>query len=411
MKITKSIRKYIATGLVTAGMVYPACAAVCPKGIGGCTSPGRCFLFTDADGNSLCDYTAGSGSSAAGPSGSGQSPPTNAVDTTTATTTPTTVQNSTGFGLFDSLSTPVMIAGAILFALISAVLYFSIRKGIGGIKIDKTAPALALSALFALGISLMATCILSGSEAAGMIFALIYLVAGTLLAAYLWHAGVMTRRIILVLAAESTLTGFVFLAPIMPLEFIGIINTITGATALSPAIIILCAVIVITLIVGRTFCGHICPVGSIQELAYAVPAKKIELASTRSMEMIRLAVLAATILAAVCLVDLMAYTGLYELFSLTVSAALVVAAALILLSVFVYRPVCRMICPFGALFSLMAGFSFLKLRRTETCVLCKKCETVCPAHAAGRDDTKRECYLCGRCTDACHVRGAIRYRH
>lgn len=407
MKITQSIRKYIATGLVTAGLAYPACAAVCPKGRSGCPSPGKCFLFTDTDGNSLCDYTSGSGSSSAGsPGGSGQSLPANGEDTTTAA-----VQASTNPGISDSISTSVVIAGAILFALLSVLLYFGIRRGIGGIKIDRPAPALALSALFALGISLMATCLLSGSEAFGMIYALTYLVAGTLLTAYLWHAGVMTRRIILVLATESTLAGFVFLAPIMPLEFISIINTITGTTALTPAIIILCAVVVITLIIGRTFCGHICPVGSLQELAYAVPVKKIEFAGTRSMERIRLAILVATILAAVCLVDLMAYTGLYELFSLTVSAVLVVAAGLLLLSVFVYRPVCRMICPFGVLFSLMAGFGFFRLQRAETCTLCKRCEKACPAHAAGKDDTKRECYLCGRCTDACHVNGAIRYRH
>ena len=57
MKITSFIRRTIASVLLTAGLVYPACAAICPKGIGGCPSPGRCFLFIDADGNSLCDYT------------------------------------------------------------------------------------------------------------------------------------------------------------------------------------------------------------------------------------------------------------------------------------------------------------------------------------------------------------------
>lgn len=40
-----------------AGLAYPACAAVCPRGIGGCQFPGRCFLFTDVDANALCDYT------------------------------------------------------------------------------------------------------------------------------------------------------------------------------------------------------------------------------------------------------------------------------------------------------------------------------------------------------------------
>ena len=36
MQITRSIRRIIASSLLTAGFVYPACAAVCPKGIGGC---------------------------------------------------------------------------------------------------------------------------------------------------------------------------------------------------------------------------------------------------------------------------------------------------------------------------------------------------------------------------------------
>ena len=62
MQITKTFRRAVATVILTAGLAYPACAAVCPKGIGGCPSPGRCFLFVDADGNTLCDYTARTGS-------------------------------------------------------------------------------------------------------------------------------------------------------------------------------------------------------------------------------------------------------------------------------------------------------------------------------------------------------------
>ena len=57
MKISTRLRRSAAAILLAAGLAYPACAAVCPKGIGGCPSPGRCFLFTDADANALCDYT------------------------------------------------------------------------------------------------------------------------------------------------------------------------------------------------------------------------------------------------------------------------------------------------------------------------------------------------------------------
>lgn len=415
MQFTQKLRRGCATLLLSAGLAYPACAAVCPKGKSGCPSPGRCFLFTDTDGNSLCDYTSGSGtSSTVGP---GQSPQFVTQPATTSTTAPapspdtvsTAVQNSGSTGLFDSISTLLFMSGLILFALLSTFLFFCIRRGIAGIRIEKTMPALALSTLIALGISLIITCVLTGSETSGMVFALIYVAAGSLLTAYLWYAGVMTRRITLLLAAESTLAGFVFLAPVMPLEFIGIVNSITAASSVTPAIIILCAIIAITFIIGRTFCGHLCPVGSLQELAYEVPVKKIDIRRTTILEMIRLGVFIATIIAAVYLVDLMAYTGLFELFSLTLSAVLIVAVGLVLFSVFLYRPVCRILCPFGVLFSLLGGVSLFRLRRSESCISCKKCEKACPVHAAGADDPKRECYLCGRCTDNCPAGSALSY--
>ena len=84
----------------------------------------------------------------------------------------------------------------------------------------------------------------------------------------------------------------------------------------------ICAVIALALVVGRTFCGNICPVGSLQELAYAVPVQKIVIRHTEILELIRLAVFFATVIAAIYLIDLMAVTGLYDLFSLTLSAGL-----------------------------------------------------------------------------------------
>ena len=145
------------------------------------------------------------------------------------------------------------------------------------------------------------------------------------------------------------------------------------------------AVIAFTLVAGRAFCGAICPVGSVQELAYTVPGKKVKIRRTEIPELIRLAVFAATAIAAFYLIDLMAFTGLYDLFSLTLSASLLVAAGILLLSVFVYRPVCRFLCPFGVLFSLPAEFSLFRLRRTEACISCRKCEKACPAGVAGKE--------------------------
>lgn len=86
----------------------------------------------------------------------------------------------------------------------------------------------------------------------------------------------------------------------------------------------------------------------------------------------------AAVSAALSMVSLMEYTGISDFFSLTWSAGLVVFLLLLALSLFLYRPVCRGICPFGVLFSIPAHVSLYRIRRTERCINGKKCETRMP---------------------------------
>ncbi len=64
MKLPRWLRRGLAAVMGVAGLAYPACAAICPKGRGYCPYPGHCFLYTDVDANSICDYTARSATSA-----------------------------------------------------------------------------------------------------------------------------------------------------------------------------------------------------------------------------------------------------------------------------------------------------------------------------------------------------------
>jgi polyferredoxin len=440
MQISRTIKRTIASAILATGLAYPACAAVCPKGIGGCTAPGRCFLFVDADGNSLCDYTARTGSSAptgsfpsqpgtASPAAPVQAPATPVPDpasvspaalSTPATqanqlvpsqeTTSSAIQSTVPAAATQGIPLSAIITVAALFFLFTIFIFALVRTGITGVRIEKPLPALALSSLFGLGLSLMATTVITGGAIAGMTCALIFMGAGTLLATYLWHTGVMTRKTVLIATAISTLAGFVFLAPIMPGELGGFVNVITGVSVITIGIIGIGAVVALTLVTGRIFCGTLCPVGSVQELAYAVPGKKIPLKRTQAFELVHLGFFVATVAAAIRLIDLMAFTGLYDLFSLTLSAGFVVAVIILLISAFVYRPVCRILCPFGVLFSILAEFSLFRLRRTDACISCQKCEKVCPSGSAGKDGSKRECYLCSRCTEACPKEMALRYQ-
>ena len=301
------------------------------------------------------------------------------------------------------------IIGILAGVLIAILLFFIFRSGILGVKISRVGPALGAAALFALGIGEMATYLLVGEETLASAFAIVYLLAGTVLAACVWKSGYMSRKIAVATVAMSALFGFVVLAPLMPMEFVGLVSIVTQSQTLAPGIIGILAGIGLVFVVGRTFCGHLCPVGSVQELAWNVPGRKIDIKKTRYLEGLRLGLFAATVIGALYYINLMEYTGIYEFFSLTLSIGFVVFLLFLGLSVVLYRPVCRGICPFGLLFSIPAHISLYRLRRTGACISCRKCEKACPAHVAGRDSSKRECYLCARCTAACPVPGALVY--
>lgn len=408
--------------LAVTGLAYPVCAAVCPKGIGSCTTPGRCFLFTDADANSICDYTSGSvstpGSSSTGTSTGAQSMAS--VTQTPATisssgsgsvvstgsvppgTTQTTVSGAANTGIFDYLAMNSLVIGTVLFLALTLALLWVFRSGKIGFAPLARDSGLTLAALLSLGISEIFIYFMSKATAYATVFALVYLVIGTPLTIYLWKSGNMSRSIILLIACISTVVGFAFVAPIMPTEFSTLVNLALGQQTFTVAILAIGFVLALTFLFGRMFCAHICPVGSIQELVYGViPGRKIVMEKMMSLEILRLAIFLITIGAALYTFNLMEFTGLYEFFALTGSGVFFIGAALILLSIFLYRPICRILCPFGVIFSVLAHFGLKNLTRTKDCISCRKCEKMCPVHTAGENDSKRECYLCGRCVEFC----------
>lgn len=399
MQLIQSLRRYIATTLVTAGFAYPACAAVCPRGIGGCPSPGKCFLFVDADGNTLCDYLAPDSVDipCIAPSGTGvpEPPGPEMIQTTVP------AANGSSHVLLHAVPPGLLVTGLLFFVTLTAILRVIVQRGLFGIREERPLPATALAAMPSLCISLVLLLVTHGEAIAGTTCALLYAAGGTVLAAFLWHAGAMTRRIALLFAGLSTLAGFVFVAPIMPLETGWFLNIATDMPVPAFSIAILLLLLAMTLGFGRVFCGHLCPVGALQELAYALPGKKVVIRKTGAFELVRAAIFLLTVAGFFCSFDVMARTGLHDLFSLALTTGFCTAAAFVLLSVFVYRPVCRAICPFGLIFSALAQFSIFRLRQGPSCTGCGKCENVCPAGALKKGGSTRECYLCGRCGESC----------
>lgn len=110
------------------------------------------------------------------------------------------------------------------------------------------------------------------------------------------------------------------------------------------------------------YCTWICPLGSLQELAYRLPGPKLRLPQRafHVMERIRLGVLVLLLLA--LWMGVGAEVLSYEPFAAFSPAAapwpvLVLAGAFVVLGVFVPRPWCKALCPLGELFRLSCDAS------------------------------------------------------
>jgi polyferredoxin len=235
------------------------------------------------------------------------------------------------------------------------------------------------------------------------------------LLAYLWYRGWFRLWIGIVVLAFTVLIGFLIFAPLVPYQFQVIVLGGQGAGPDGPGLVVVAGIIALlalTFLFGRFFCGYLCPIGALFELAFRVPVPKVRIPWPRLPLIIRMGVFLLIVVAGVTFsIGVLNPFGIREFFSLKSSVFSVVFLALILVAIFVYRPFCQFVCPIGALAFGSGYFSLFKIRRTTACISCGKCERACPTCEAGREDRKGECYLCRRCIDVCPVSGALVFRH
>ena len=139
--------------------------------------------------------------------------------------------------------------------------------------------------------------------------------------------------------------------------------------------------LVVALIWGRAFCAGVCPHGAIQDLVLVKPLKVPGWLDEmlRVVPWIHLAfavLLAATgSLFILCKFD--PFVGIFRMAG--PRFMLVTGAGLLVLAMFVWRPYCRYLCPYGALLGVASRCA--KWRPTvtpDTCTRCRLCENACP---------------------------------
>ncbi len=139
--------------------------------------------------------------------------------------------------------------------------------------------------------------------------------------------------------------------------------------------------LVFTLFFGRTFCAAVCPLGAIQELVALRPVKTPRWID-HTLGLIPFFYLGAAVIFAVTGTGFIIcrYDPFVAIFRLGGNINMVVfGISLLAIGVFVGRPYCRYLCPYGAILSLLTRVSRWHLGITPNeCINCRLCEDSCP---------------------------------
>ncbi|MHA1931341.1 MAG: 4Fe-4S binding protein [Promethearchaeota archaeon] len=234
----------------------------------------------------------------------------------------------------------------------------------------------------------------------------------------------MNQKTIIVISIITILYGGILFGgsphAVVPIQYFLIILSGKGLfSALLPVLIIFSFLLASSLIVGRIFCGFACPIGVLQELISKInfksnlkakeKAKYRIVVSSKLPSITRRIFLGILIITAIfggiifleTINPLTGFSIFRSPFTLTLLISLVSLIVVSIVSIFVYRPWCRFLCPFGAFSSLCSRMSRIKYHRTDDCTECGLCEKICPTQEAGVGSKKNECYFCNRCIEIC----------
>ena len=139
--------------------------------------------------------------------------------------------------------------------------------------------------------------------------------------------------------------------------------------------------LVFTLFFGRTFCAAVCPLGAIQDLVVLHPVSLPKWLENGlrlfAYVYLGLAVLFAATGSAFVICR---YDPFISVFRLSGNFnILILTASILLIGVFIGRPYCRFVCPYGVILRQLSRISKWRVTITpDECVKCHLCEDSCP---------------------------------
>lgn len=217
---------------------------------------------------------------------------------------------------------------------------------------------------------------------------------------------------------------------------IGSLQAVMGSWNFNFAFYVSGFLIFVGALIGRFVCGWLCPFGLIQDLLHKIPFPK-KLKTFKGDKLLRklkyVILIVFVILLPLYLVDILGQglpyfcklicpVGTLEggiplvLLNKSLHNAVgwlytwknIILAVTIILSVLIYRPFCRYICPLGAIYSVFNPISVFKYRvDKEKCTNCGACLRACKMQVNPVGNINNpECIRCGHCKSVC-PEGAI----
>jgi len=214
-----------------------------------------------------------------------------------------------------------------------------------------------------------------------------------------------------------------------PLSAVG---TVLAGGTLPGALVWALGIIALTLVFGRVFCGWVCPLGTLQQLAswlFSPRSRRESLKVNRYRRWYAIKSYLLAFLLAAALAGAL-QTGLLDPLSLLarslasavwpllpggkpVPGAWLIGAlvlAILVASRWIPRLFCRAFCPLGALLGVFARFAIFRIRRHgDACTTCQLCTFACQgADEPLGEHRVAECHVCLNCIEPC-PEGALRY--
>jgi ferredoxin-type protein NapH len=227
----------------------------------------------------------------------------------------------------------------------------------------------------------------------------------------LFKAKPIYRYLLLAISLALAIITFKNLCPIAFLQFLLILKD-QATLNLFPFLIFL-SVTISSLILGKVFCGWICPIGAAQELAYRLPrwlklkvpdlTKKVP-PSLKYSPFLVLGLIGLWVIRSgqVKFCQLDPFASLFG-----GSASLILLGALIILLIvglFFFRPFCLFLCPLNALLMALSEISIFRIKKKKkVCNQCQICHQKCPTGAIDKKlkIDQKTCIRCQECLMSC----------